>query len=404
MRTSLMITIGITLLMPATLAAELNHLPQPWRQDAVVLGAETTANEERYLHELSYAHSQPAPSVIDNGIRGTGGSVGSRRLYLDFRFRQDYGFNQDRQGFLLDIQRSEDFDGIYERQLVGFRHQLTDATQVWLQGDVFADKSRSDVYLSGRHTFSNGAWLHASWILPDLYFNDKTNSDDAFVDSAQSYFLQWHRPAGQHQQSGTTASLTYSPPSTFDSRREGLVVENETIRGALTHRNRFGHWGLRLTLSGEHTRRHYDLDELAAPIPTSRDHVKLEAKAVYHRYRLQPGLGVHYFYLREQGYTGRNLDDIEDLRRKEPTLSGHFSVALAPAVTLKPAIYLSFPDIDQMDSGSDEEDYRAFTGKLALPFEILLSREEGAILTLAPTVYLHKAAFGGGNLQLHWPM
>ena len=132
--------------------------------------------------------------------------------------------------------------------------------------------------------------------------------------------------------------------------------------------------------------------------------MKVEAKAVYHSHRLQPGLGVHYFYLREQGYTGRNLDGIEDLRRKEPTLSGHFSVVLAPAVTLKPAIYLSFPDIDQMDSGSDEEDYREFTGKLALPFEILLSREEGAILTLAPTVYLHKAAFGGGNLQLHWPM
>lgn len=404
MRTNLSITIGIAALIPATLAAELNHLPQPWRQDAVVLGDEATTNEERYLHHLSYAHRQPAPSLIDNGIRGTGGSVGSQRLYLDFRFRQDYGFNQDRQGFLLDIQRSEDFDGTYERQLIGFRHQLTEATEVWLQGDVFADKARSDVYLSSRHTFSNGAWFHASWMFPDLYFNDKTESDDAFVDSAQSYFLQWHRPAGQHRQSGTTASLTYSPPSTFDSRSEGLVVENETVRGALSHQHRLGHWDLRLSLSGEYTRRRYKLDELADAIPTSRDHAKVEAKAVYHRHRLQPGIGLHYFYLREQGYTGRNLDEIEDLRRKEPTLSGHFSVTLAPAVTLKPTIYLSAPDIDQSYSGRHEEDYREFTGKLALPFEILLSREEGAILTLAPTFYLHKAAFGGGNLQLHWPM
>ncbi|MEP3164825.1 MAG: hypothetical protein ABJO43_07090, partial [Marinobacter sp.] len=274
MRSNVKIAIVVAALMPATLTAELNHLPQPWRQEAVVLGADTTPSAERYLHELSFAHSQPAPSAIGNGIRGTGGSVGSRRLYLDFRFRQDYGFNEDRQGFLLDIQRSEDFDGTYERQLIGFRHQLTKATEVWLQGDVFADKSRSDVYLSGRHTFDDGAWLHASWILPDLYFNDKTSSDDAFVEPAQSYFLQWHRPAGQHQHSSTTASVTYSPPSTFDSRSEGLVVENETLRGALSHHHRLGHWGFRFALSGEHTRRHYSLDELADGIPTSRDQIK----------------------------------------------------------------------------------------------------------------------------------
>lgn len=403
MRSSLKIIIGTAILLPATLAAELNHVPQPWRQDAVVLGTNEPADVERYLHELSFGHSQLAPSAVENGIRGTGGSVGSRRLFLDFRFRQDFGFNQDRQGFLLDIQRSEDFDGSYDRQLVGFRHQLTDATEMWLQGDVFADKSHSDVYLSSRHTFNNESWLHGSWILPDLYFNDKTSSDDAFVDPAQSFFLQWHQPAGQ-QQSGTTASVTYSPPSTFDSREEGLVVKNETIRGALTHQLRRGHWYLRTTLSGEHTRRHYNLDERSDRIPTSRDHIRIEAEAVYNNHRLRPGIGLHYFYLREQGYTGRGLDEIADVRRREPTLSGHFRLPLAPAVTLTPAIYLSAPDIDQSFSESDDDNHRGFTGKIALPFEIVLSREESAILTLAPTFYLHKAAFGGGNLQLHWPM
>lgn len=403
MRRNLKIIIGTALLLPATLAAELNHLPQPWRQDAVVLGAEEAADVERYLHELSFGHNQPAPSAMGNGIRGTGGSVGSQRLYLDFRFRQDFGFNQDRQGFLLDIQRSEDFDGSYDRQLVGFRHQLTDATEVWLQGDVFADKSRSDVYLSGRHTLDNESWFHGSWILPDLYFNDKTRSDDAFVDPAQSFFLQWHRPARQ-QQSGTTASVTYSPPSTFNSRGEGLVVESETVRGALSHQHRRDHWQLRMALSGEHTRRRYELDELADSLPTRRDHIRIEAEAVYGNHRLRPGIGLHYFYLREQGYTGRNLDEIADIHRKEPILSGRFRLPLAQAVTLRPAVYLSAANINQSYSESDDDNHRGFTGKLALPFEILLSQQDNAVLTLAPTFYLHKAAFGGGNLQLHWPM
>ncbi|MCL7943239.1 hypothetical protein [Marinobacter sp. ATCH36] len=405
MRSTLKTVLGIVILLPATSAAvtDLNHLPQPWRQQAVVSGAEEVANVERYLHELTFEHSEPTPSANGNGIRGTGGSVGSRRLYLDFRFRQDFGFNEDRQGFLLDIQRSEDFDGSFDRQLVGFRHQLTDATEVWLQGDVFADKSRSDVYLSGRHTFDDESWLHGSWILPDLYFNAKTRSDDAFVDPAQSFFVQWHRP-GEQPQNVTTASITYSPPSTFDSREESLVVENETVRGALTHQRRSGYWNLRMTLSAEHTRRDYDLDELAGSIATSRDHVGIEAEAIYENHRLRPGVGLHYFYLSEQGYTGRNLDEIADVRRSEPTLSGHFSLPLAPAVTLRPEIYLSVPDIEQSYSKSDDEDHHGFTGKFSLPFEILLSRKENAILTLAPTFYLHKAAFGGGNLQLHWPM
>jgi len=182
------------------------------------------------------------------------------------------------------------------------------------------------------------------------------------------------------------------------------VVENETIRGALTHQLRRGHWYLRTTLSGEHTRRHYNLDERSDRIPTSRDHIRIEAEAVYNNHRLRPGIGLHYFYLREQGYTGRGLDEIADVRRREPTLSGHFRLPLAPAVTLTPAIYLSAPDIDQSFSESDDDNHRGFTGKIALPFEIVLSREESAILTLAPTFYLHKAAFGGGNLQLHWPM
>lgn len=404
MKAALKALIGVGLVTPATAPADINHLPQPWRQDAVVLGVEKAPNVERYLHELSFGHSQPSPSAVENGIRGTGGSVGSRRLYLDFRFRQDFGFNENRQGFLLDIQRSEDFDGSYERQLIGFRHQLTEATEVWLQGDVFADKSRSDVYLSARHTFSNDSWLHGSWILPDLYFNAKTRSEDAFVDPAQSFFLQWHHPSGAYWSGATTASVTYSAPSAFDSRDENLVVENESFRGALTRQHRFQTWRLRMDLSGEYTRRQYNLDETSGTIPTRRNHIRAEAEAVSTQHRLQPGIGVHYFYLREQGYTGRNLDKTADIRRREPTISGHFSVALAPAVTLQPAVYLSAADIDQSYSESDDDHHRGFTGKLALPFEIILSQRGNAVLTLAPTFYLHKAAFGGGNLQLHWPM
>lgn len=159
-----------------------------------------------------------------------------------------------------------------------------------------------------------------------------------------------------------------------------------------------------MTVSGERTRRNYNLDELGNSIPAKRDHIRTEAEAVYGNHRLQPGIGIHYFYLRERGYTGRNLDETADVRRREPTLSGHFSLPLSQAVNLRPSVFLSAPDIDQSYSESDDDNHRGFTGKLALPFEILISQQDNATLTLAPTFYLHKAAFGGGNLQLHWPM
>jgi len=46
----------------------------------------------------------------------------------------------------------------------------------------------------------------------------------------------------------------------------------------------------------------------------------------------------------------------------------------------------------------------ALPAKLAVPIETRLSASNEAILTLNPTFYLHKFGFGGGNLQLHWPL
>lgn len=60
MHRSLKAMLGIVILSPMTSAAvtDLNHLPQPWRQQAVVAGAEEVANVERYLHELTFEHKR----------------------------------------------------------------------------------------------------------------------------------------------------------------------------------------------------------------------------------------------------------------------------------------------------------------------------------------------------------
>lgn len=402
-----MIALALLMALPVEALATSLHLPQPWRQEAVVQGRDETYNAERFLHELTFRHPDVLPGPTDNGIRGTGGSVSSRRLYLDFRFRQDFGFNDERQGFLLDIQRSEDLDGAYQRQLVGFRHNLTDQTEVWLQGDVFSDKSQSDLYFSARHNLGRNHWIHGSWILPDAYFNNKTDTDDEFEHKPQSFFLQWHRGLAPGQSTlGTTASIIVSPRSELISRTENLEVENESIKAALTHGERFGPWLWRVTISGEQTRRDYRLagPDLAGQVDFDRDHVLVDTRMTNTNASFQPSLGASFLKLDETGFFGRALNDIGSVRRREPTLYADLTIPLSARTALSPGIYLSQPDIDEVYLRSRDREEDSFTGKLTLPLKAVLSQKDGAVLTLNPTFYLHRFGFGGGNLQLHWPM
>ncbi|MBD3641760.1 MAG: hypothetical protein HUJ18_12270 [Marinobacter sp.] len=395
----------ILVVLPDFGRADTAHLAQPWRAEAVVEGRDEAYDKERFLNELTFRHSQPNPITVSNGIRGTGGSVSSRRLYYDFRFRQDFEFRNDRNGFLLDIQRSEDLDGTYQRQLMGFRQAIADNTEVWLQGDVYSDKSVSDIYFSARHRLTDDSWLHASWILPDAYFNSKTDSPDEFETFPHSYFLQWHRGA-LDSALGTTVSMTLTPESSFISRQESLQVDSESVRAALSHRQQAADWQIELELDGERTRRHYRLfaDGEGRTSGFDRDHIQLLAGATWTAHRLTPGFGIAYRDLDEQGFFGRALNEEGRIHRREPTVFGELSLPLSSGVSLRPAVYLGHAHIRQTFEDKADKDFDGFIGKLALPFEMVLSRQDGAVLTLNPTFYLHESEFGGGNLQLHWPL
>lgn len=392
--------------LASTASASNAHIPQPWRSDAVMLGRDEAYNTERFLHELTFDHRQTLPGATDNGIRGTGGSVSSRRLYFDFRYRQDFGFRDDQNGFLLDIQRAEDLDGPYQRQLVGFRQNLGERSEVWLQGDVYSDKAESDIYLSVRHHLSSQSWLHASLILPDYYFNEKTDTDDRFDKKPRSYFLQWHQK-GASDVEGTTVSLNLSPESRFISQRQELTVGNETQRGAISHRQQTGDWLIGLHLEGERTRRDYTLQRSDENRTTGfkRDHMKARGSATLVPHRLSPTVGVAWLQLDETGYFGRELNDEGRIRRREPTVFAEITLSASQHTRISPGIYLSAPEIRQtFEQEEEQRRHTGFTGKLAVPIETRLSASNEAILTLNPTFYLHKFGFGGGNLQLHWPL
>lgn len=398
--------LALAITLSGSASASNANIPQPWRSDAVVLGRDEAYDTERFLHELTFDHRQTLPTATDDGIRGTGGSVSSRRLYFDFRYRQDFGFRDDQNGFLLDIQRAEDLDGSYQRQLVGFRQNLGESTEVWLQGDVFSDKAESDIYLSARHRFTDKSWLHGSLVLPNYYFNEKTDTADRFDKQPRSYFLQWHHQ-GSSAVEGTTVSLNLSPDSRFISQQQELAVSNETQRGAISHRQQTGDWLIGLHLEGERTRRDYTLQRSDENRATGfeRDHLKARGSATLMRHRLTPTVGLAWLQLDETGYFGRELNDEGRIRRREPTVFAEITLSASQNTSISPGIYLSAPEIRQtFEQEEEQRRHTGFTGKLAVPIETRLSASNQAVLTLNPTFYLHKFGFGGGNLQLHWPL
>ncbi|GAA3946417.1 hypothetical protein GCM10022278_01970 [Allohahella marinimesophila] len=376
----------------------------------MVEGRDQNYNAVRYLHEFSYRHSQRHPGPTEFGVRGTAGSVGSDVLYLDFRYRQDFEFNDGRQAFMLDIQRGEDLDGLYERQIFGFRHQLLEKTEVWLQGDVTADKSTADAYFSVRRYLGNESWLHASWILPDLYFNTKSDSADEFETEPATAFLQWHQPLkGEDEGLGTTLSLNYLPEAVIVSDTGQLRVESESISAALTHDWMLPAWWLTLDIGGERTQRAYRLRQAegeVTPVGFDRYLWEITLQSTYTPHPNRPSLGLRYLSVREQGYFGRNLDDVGDIDRREPMIFGSLDFQVSERTQLTPELYLSWVDISQrFDSGRNRSrDEDGFIGKLAFPFVYLMSPEDNAVLTISPSILLHEARFGGGNLQVHWPL
>ena len=126
----------------------------------------------------------------------------------------------------------------------------------------------------------------------------------------------------------------------------------------------------------------------------------------YLPHRWQPQMGARYFWLDEDGWFGRELNGSGEVRRQEPMLFGGISLSLSDTQRLAPTVYLSRPRVEQTVNSQQwrDRDDNDFVGKLSVPWHITVSKQNGAILSIVPSMRLHRFAFGGGNVQLHWPL
>lgn len=372
--------------------------PQPVRRAAWLEGRDFIYNSESFLHRLSYRHIQDTPGPAEAGVRGTAGSTRSAEFFTDIALRVNLPFDNRKQAFHLAMYRQEDFDGRFDRQLVGISHQLTDTWQLRVQSDVRADKAESDIWFEAIQ--NRGPWrLRLVTILPDAYFNSKSALDDEYLTKPRSYYwqAQW-----QGDQTIASISVNHSPLAIFQDSVSSILVTNRQTRGHALLGHSAGPLTFRLQAAAETTWREFEysrgLDEFVRRMHS------LDTSVTHEDLALQPELGLYHLRLQEDGRLSATGPSGYRSRDEVMAYLG-LSIRQSPRSHWQPTLYLSRSSLRRrlMDDGSPDRDERHWLGKINIPWRYEAAAN-GATLTVAFSVRLHKAAFGGGNVQLHWPL
>ena len=163
---------------------------------------------------------------------------------------------------------------------------------------------------------------------------------------------------------------------------------------------------LHLDFEGERTERSYHLyEDLLNDLPFDRNSVATTISIQFMEANYQPKIGLRYFSLKEEGYFGRSSDQTGKVDRRESFVFVEGRYLLSQRHSLRPALYLGNGMIEQAFSKETwrSKEQNEFIGKFVLPW-IIAVNDKGAHVTFSSGFDLHDQGFGGGNIQVHWPM
>ncbi len=397
--------LALLLTVSLPVQADLWSEPSPWRGEALLEGRDFEYNTEAFLHRLSYRHLEGRPLGGEDGARGTAGSVRGDELFVDIAFQKHLYFDDDRHFVFVRLQRFEDFDGRFDRQLVGFGRRLGSNWRLALAGDVQGDKSEIDLQVEATWQPDDHQILRLVYMRPEHFYNDK-GSDGRYRRKPQSLFAHYRHdsPAGVRAE----VALNYSLRATLDSESLGVEASGRQWRLMAQGSLPAGEARLGARLEMEHSDR--DFDWLSAPGPGSdsfqRRMTAVEASIMFPQRRWSPQLGARYLRFEEDGWFGTAQHTTGEIDRREPLAFGSLTFDTGERHHLSPTVYVSRVDNYRRHDRNParNKDEQEWVGKLALPWRYTVDQRSGAVLTINPTVHLHRGAFGGGNMQLHWPL
>ncbi len=379
--------------------------PVAMRKEALTEGRDFSYNTEAFLNRLSFQLPSWEPELQGDGVQGTGGSTETNRLALNMfvekTLRSDSGLTE----LTIRAQRLEDFDGYDTRFIVGLGRYLTPSFKVSLLGDIYGDKAESDIYFESEWSPNDDRYLRAGLVLPDYYYNSKHEGDNSrYEDEPQTWYLHYREQRAEDW--FTEFMISYSPEASFDDPDDGLFAAGDQTILRLGAGAMLGQWQTSIRATSEWVNRDFVFNRTPAPLEddfTRRAYsCRIETHAPAMKY--WPRFGVRHFYLDEEGWFGDARDISGKVFRREPTAYAGCSVEFTDNGFIEPVLYLGWADIKhEFDDPAENRDEEKVIGKLALNARFVLNEKTGAYITIAPTFYLHRSRFGGGNIRIVWP-
>lgn len=378
--------------------------PEPFRLERLD-GRSFTLTEESFLHRASF-QSMPVVKMHDSwaedGWYGTAGSTRSREFFVQSHLQKRVQF--DVPMFVgVRFRRDEDLDGRFDRTLFGSGYTNADGSvELGIWGDVRGGKDEIDLQLEAFWQPTDRQWWRLTLVSPDAMYNSKTY-DSSFY---QQKPLTLHLAAG-------TAFATGQQLYGFTNLNRQMEYHQPDLAQQWTDKQYSAglgwlypvssSWQLGLQTQGLYgLRQQWQGDALAFELRRQFSDTSLELQSRGAQAVDYWG-GLRYLTLRERDQTmaaGQALLE----HRNEWTLYAGMAWHWRPWIRLKPALMLSYADIQGARPDDDEPlDFSGILAKLVPVVELHLHQQSGAVIRINPTIELHNLSFGGGNVQVHIP-
>jgi hypothetical protein len=386
--------------------------PHPMRLEALIDGRDFTYNWESFTQRFSFRHLSDFPAPGTDGLYGTGGSATGDELFLDVNLQKTLYMDNDRYAVIGRMQRREDFDGRFDRQLVGISRRFGEQWSGAFLANVSGDKGRVDLQYEADWRPQDGQFLRMALIQVDRFYNSKTGTGNAYGTRPLTGFIHYRQPllGSGH----TEFAVNYSPDASYQDNAVGQLIRGNQVRAMA---------GLALPLAGgwqggirvefeDTDRRIRSLAGTPAPEVDSgfnenfaREMHRLTISTANNRIRFSPQAGITHFRLDETGWIGRDFGASGEHLRRETLFFLGGLMWQRELSHWEPTLYAGTVEFQQQfpTRADQNRDRKDFIAKLSMPWRYIVHQQSGAILTVNPTFRLHRLAFGGGNVQLHWP-
>ena len=377
--------------------------PLPFRQARVFEGRDLLYNDESFLHRASFSmpDSVTGTPVAPDHLAGTGGSARSDELFLDIGVQATKAFT-DRLDFQYRFRRTEDFDGRFDRNLIGFGLHPARHWTLRFMADATGDKSRTDLQPEISWQHPDGHSARATLVLTDAMFNDKQDINAYREEPVTLFFAGKWQASPNHQLRGY---LDITPETALEARDRNRLFRTESARAGIAwdwETEEKIRW--RWLIEGQAVNREEmpldggPLDAMSRRFWRSRVELTVPGGNDSH-WRA----GGQALSLRETGAFIGNNQQLSD--QQEALVFAGTNRKLNAEWRFRPTLYISVTEgesnrVSSRASSSQDD----VNDKLTLPFEWQPRGVDGPSLTLNPTLHLAEPGFGGGNLQVRIPL